>query len=184
MTLDPAVADAKRQHETFGVPRHVYQAWRAQWHSAKRRGIAFDFTLLQWAGWWKVELAAIGPHAKRGLRRGEYMMCRIGDAGAYAPGNVYCGTAKSNAADLKARDPEALSRRMREWHASHVSHLKGKTGAKHPRSRPVLTPLGRFESLQQAGEAHGIARGLVHFRVARSRRHPGWRYADQASKRV
>src|SRR5579862_3899494 len=90
------VSVAKRQMELYGIPAYVYQAWRAQRHSSLRRGIAFRFTLLAWHCWWNTELTAIGPDAKRGRRKGEYVMARLGDKGDYEHGNVYAATPQQN----------------------------------------------------------------------------------------
>lgn len=58
--------------------------------NAKRRGVPFKLTYGQWAHIW----LSSTYYGVRG-----YAMCRYGDAGAYAVGNVYIGSAGRNARD-------------------------------------------------------------------------------------
>jgi hypothetical protein len=179
-----ALAHAKWQQTAFGLPEYTYQAWHSQYNSAKRRGIAFNFTLFAWHSWWQRELAKIGPHAKRGLRKGEYMMCRIADQGAYEDGNVYAGTAKQNQQDIENDIDRSIQRRLRmkAWHATHDCWLDGRRGDAHPKSRAVNTPKGRFGSLALAGEAFGITRQAVLAKVRK--KVAGWSYANSRYKRA
>ena len=169
---DPLIVHARWQMEAFGIPRSMYQAWRAQRHNAKRRSIPFEFSLLAWWSWWRRELTKLGPGARRGVRRGEYMMCRHGDVGPYSEANVYCGTASDNQQDVQPAVRLDRSARMSLRHATNGPPLKGRTGARHPASRPVVTPLGTFESGQQAAEAHGITRQAVSIFIRTGRK--GW----------
>lgn len=63
--------------------------------NAKRRGIPFLFTFETWLHFWKES----GKWDERGNVDGGYVMCRIGDEGAYGPGNVYIGTHNDNVAE-------------------------------------------------------------------------------------
>jgi hypothetical protein len=69
--------------------------------NARNRGIEFKLTYVEWYDWWVAELAIAGPNAKRGRSRGGLVMCRFGDAGAYALGNIYCGTHSDNMRDAR-----------------------------------------------------------------------------------
>jgi hypothetical protein len=60
--------------------------------NAKRRGIEFELTPNQWKAIWFMS----GHWRQRGPRMGQYVMCRVGDAGPYAWGNVFIGPAKVN----------------------------------------------------------------------------------------
>lgn len=62
---------------------------------AIRRGVAWELTYAQWWGIWTLS----GKWDQRGNRYGRYCMCRKGDEGAYAVGNVYIGTWSQNAVD-------------------------------------------------------------------------------------
>ncbi len=70
----------KDPHKAFA--RHV--------HGAAQRGIPFEMTFEEWWGIWE-------PHYhKRGVRADQFVMCRTGDKGPYAVGNVRIDSPKSN----------------------------------------------------------------------------------------
>jgi len=129
-------------------------AWKAQRNRAKQRGIEFRFSYDEWLAWWQAALALRGDDAERGKQRGMLLMCRIGDQGAYEPGNVYCGTDADNAADI----PPEKRRLGHYW-------LKGTTGAAHPRSKAI----GAFPSLTAAAAHYRISRTEVRRRLADGR---------------
>jgi hypothetical protein len=67
-----------------------YVKWISHRGNAKKRGIAFELTFEQWWSLWE-------PHfAKRGTSRGKLVMCRTGDQGPYALGNVRIATGAEN----------------------------------------------------------------------------------------
>jgi hypothetical protein len=112
----------KRQgkgQEKMSRPKVVedWSAWHAEWHRqnrervlakmaarrvspigrydqhrvhAKRRGITFDLTFDEWWSIWQES----GKWEERG--RGGYQMCRLGDQGPYAIGNVRIDTQRNN----------------------------------------------------------------------------------------
>lgn len=65
---------------------------------ARQRGVEFKLTFDEWWAIWKES----GHFAKRGNRHGCYVMCRRGDEGAYAVGNVFIGKFERNFADGRA----------------------------------------------------------------------------------
>lgn len=67
-------------------------AWHSQRRSAMMRGIPWQISLWDWWMVWKIS----GKWGHRGRGRG-YMMCRIGDQGAYSLDNVYIATGSHNA---------------------------------------------------------------------------------------
>jgi hypothetical protein len=140
------------------------QAWLEQKYRAHNRRIEFLLTYEQWRDWWLTELAIRGPSAQRGLGAGRWMMCRFGDQGPYALGNIYCGSHKDNAADV---DHSAAMAGLRTYRAEHGCWLTGKTGEKHPRSKAVDTPDGRFASLTAAATHYGISRTELRRRMAK-----------------
>jgi hypothetical protein len=78
---------------TRSSPRDRYAQHRA---SARERGIAFDLTFEEWWEIWE-------PHfAKRGVSSGAMQMCRNGDVGAYAPGNVRIASHAENCDEATA----------------------------------------------------------------------------------
>ncbi len=70
-------------------------AFAQQRRDARKRGIVFNFEFEQWENWWEINL---GPNwfTLRGHRKGQYVMARLGDVGAYHPDNVKCITAEEN----------------------------------------------------------------------------------------
>jgi hypothetical protein len=58
---------------------------------------------------------------------------------------------------------------------THPMYMKGKTGDKHPRSRAVITPLGRFGSVRIAAKAHMISHSVIS-RYCKSAKHPEYYY--------
>ena len=174
MTNQPVIRDellmAARQQATYGIPEYVFLAWKSQRHSAGKRGIEFWFTLLQWHWWWRDALLSLGPDAKRGRRKGQFVMARIGDQGAYEAGNVYAATPKQNArdipSDVRVAMAEGATATRQERGKPLGAHLKVR-GDGHPRSIPIRTPVGRFGSIALAAEAHGITRQAGHYRVQR-----------------
>lgn len=71
------------------TPLRAYQHQRTA--ALNKRGIEFKLSLMEWWGIWE----ASGHWPERGLGRG-YMMCRIGDQGAYEVGNVFIGEGACN----------------------------------------------------------------------------------------
>jgi hypothetical protein len=57
----------------------------------------------------------------------------------------------------------------------HPMYMKGKTGDLHPRSKAVITPLGRFGSVREAAKAHMISHPLIS-RYCKSAIHPEYYY--------
>ena len=164
---DEAMADR------HAIPAYMRRSYQSHAHSSKSRGIPFAFTILGWCLWWKHELARIGPHARRGLQRGQYVMARKGNQGAYEPGNVECILATDNTAQARPRMAEAVKAAWaRRKAAGERCWLEGRRGDAHPRAKAIVTPLGRFGSAALAAEAHGITRQAAA-RKARAGR-DGW----------
>ena len=70
-------------------------AFNAHRSGAKKRGIEFLFTFDEWWAWWQID----GRWARRGSHQDQLVMARIGDGGAYEPGNVQCITNTQNGRD-------------------------------------------------------------------------------------
>lgn len=68
-------------------------AYRNQERNAKQRGIEWNLSLIEWWEIWQRS----GKWQLRGRGKG-YMMCRFGDTGPYAAGNVYIATGIHNGA--------------------------------------------------------------------------------------
>jgi hypothetical protein len=78
------------------------RAFARQKENAKKRGIQWDLTLWQWWCIWQQS----GKLSQRGRGQG-YVMCRRGDIGAYAVGNVFIATAIENSSS-QARKKSSL----------------------------------------------------------------------------
>jgi hypothetical protein len=170
--MDPRVEMAKQDALTYGIPDEAYQAYRSQVHSCRRRGIEMQFNLKAWWDWWQID----GRWERRGRRGNGLVMARRGDVGPYSPENVYCATNDQNTADV---DPERRRSAIRSgWDAKlqrgERAWLHGKRGDAHPKSRPVITPKGRFGSLALAAEAFGFTRQNAYEKVKNQQ--AGWRY--------
>lgn len=55
--------------------------------NARQRGIEFKLTFEEWSWIWQQS----GKWDERGCKINQYVMCRIGDTGAYEIGNVFIG---------------------------------------------------------------------------------------------
>ncbi len=73
-------------------------AFDQQMANAKRRNVPFLFSYEEWVAWW---VSSLGPdwQQKRGCKKGQYCMARIGDRGAYEPSNVKCILHGENVSD-------------------------------------------------------------------------------------
>lgn len=80
--LIDAIAQAGFSREDV---RRASRAYASQKCSAPRRGIGWAFDRAGWLEWRR----QIGGWERRGCGRGRLVMARRGDAGSYAPGNVY-----------------------------------------------------------------------------------------------
>lgn len=74
------------------LPDGVAQKYRSHRRRAIRRGVGFEMTLPEWWEIWRNS----GCWEKRGVHHGEYVMCRKGDIGPYAVGNVFVDLATEN----------------------------------------------------------------------------------------
>lgn len=163
--IDPALLEARETLERLDLPDAAYHAFRAQRDAAKHRQIDFLFTLDQWWAWWQTYDHEHGcvRWDRRGRSKTDLVMARFGDVGPYSADNVYCATQSKNIADCNERDPGRLARQAIDWHAQHDCHLKGKRGDRHPKSRGMVTPAGRFGSGALAADHYGITRaGAKH----------------------
>ncbi|QWG13643.1 hypothetical protein KMZ29_02580 [Bradyrhizobium sediminis] len=69
--------------------------------NARVRGIEFTLSFGEWLGIWIASRKLL----RRGCRRGQYVMARIGDRGAYAVGNVNIVLATENIAEARRGKP-------------------------------------------------------------------------------
>lgn len=83
--------------------------WRRAKQTAKSRGVAWRLTLEEFARIWLDS----GHWEERGCRRGQYVMARHGDKGAYKVGNVRIITVTQNHEEFKQSPKEIEKMRQR-----------------------------------------------------------------------
>lgn len=71
--------------------------WQQRRNATLLRGISWELTFDQWWSLWSES----GHWPERGSGDGKYCMCRKGDIGPYAVGNVFIGSFSQNAADAR-----------------------------------------------------------------------------------
>ena len=88
--------------------KHPYlpRYYRQRIH-AKRRGIEWNLTFEEWLSAWE----ASGLLHKRGNRRGQYVMARVGDRGAYEEGNIRIITGAQNLREARLKEANNGSRK-------------------------------------------------------------------------
>lgn len=67
-------------------------AWNSQRSNARARGVEWSLKIWDWWQLWQQS----GKWDVRGRQKGQYVMCRFGDVGAYEVGNVYIATCSHN----------------------------------------------------------------------------------------
>lgn len=123
------------------------RAYLHQKHAAlNRRKISWKMTLPEWWGIWD----SSGKWGQRGKGRG-YMMCRVGDVGAYEVGNVYIGEGAHNLSQAakKLDLPIGVSRTTRSRHKPFRAYCNVGGRQIH---------LGTFASASEAEAAYLAAR--------------------------
>ena len=85
---------------------------------AKSRNISFNFTFNEWLEFWLTS----GYWEQRGNKKGQYVMSRYNDAGAYEFENVFIQTQEQNIQDIV---------RTQEMKKHHSEMMKGKKMKPH-----------------------------------------------------
>lgn len=116
--------------------------------AVRRRGIEWQLTLMDWWTVWQES----GRWTERGLGRG-YMMCRKGDLGPYAVGNVFIGPGAENlsAAAKKCDLPIGVARAHKKCKSPYRAYCNIGGKQRH---------LGVFATVQEAHVAYLAARDL------------------------
>ena len=86
--------------------RRLERRFLQQRASAKYRGVEFLLTFEQWRDWW----LATGHVDERGKLRGQWVMARHRDSGAYELGNIKCARAEDNVREQNALRPGEYER--------------------------------------------------------------------------
>jgi hypothetical protein len=152
------------------IPEDAVRAFRQQRINSARRKIPFHFTLEAWFRWW-----CENGWERRGRGADLLVMARHNDEGAYEANNVSAVTGRENGLDVDPERIRAGIRRARAAGKLAPCIWQGKSGAAHPRSKPVIGPDGRrYDSATIAAEAHGVHPSTVARRA--QLRINGWRY--------
>jgi hypothetical protein len=115
--------------------RALNQKWRNKYRlhkaTAALRGIDFLLTFKQWFEIWE----SSGHMHERGRRKGEYVMARKGDRGAYALGNIKIITQDENSSEKRftlrksARKKMSASAKRRDRSAGYSNDHKSAIAA-------------------------------------------------------
>jgi hypothetical protein len=160
-------------------------AYRQQRKNAKKRGIEFPIAFDDWKALWNDS----GKWDLRGRSKGQYVMCRVGDVGPYAIGNVFIATNSENtrqASEHRVYTPEMRERisaaqkgvphlnargvRRGPMSDNHRQKIReAKTGTVNPNANKSVwtamkTPLGVFKNGAEAARAFGITTKAAHLR--------------------
>lgn len=96
--LDPKIllrrmtADEWLTQSRHPTAKRLFLAYRKQYQAAAIRRIAFGLSFCEWLRVW----VDSGKLKERGCRRGQYVMARLKDRGAYRLGNVHIITHADN----------------------------------------------------------------------------------------
>jgi hypothetical protein len=119
-------ADEYRRIRAIGAPakncRRATVAFNRQRQAARQRKIEWKLMLSQWWSIWE----ASGKWGERGRGQG-YVMCRHGDVGPYAVGNVFIARAIENSSNRIGKT-SGLPIGVSKWRGSYRAkrHLAGK----------------------------------------------------------
>jgi hypothetical protein len=131
---------SKMVADGYGQERTPLRAFARQRENAHKRGVEFKFKLWEWWSVWRDS----GKWEDRGLQVGQYVMCRIGDVGAYEPSNVFIDTSINNVSLRSNRKTDL---------PTGVRH-EGKRFVAREMVDGKLREIGRFDSATLAGEAY------------------------------
>lgn len=111
------------------IDQEIKQARRKWWdhrYNSKQRGIDFHLSFDEWWEIWQQS----GHWSQRGCRKGQYVMSRYGDKGAYEVGNVFIQPALHNIRDsnCKPKSPAtklkmSLAKKGRALTAEHKAAI-------------------------------------------------------------
>ena len=105
------------------APKNKGVPWRKFKHhqgSAKQRGIPFLLTFEDWCGIW----FASGHWEERGRRRGQYVMARFMDRGAYERGNVRICSVGENTEEMRSALPPRTKRSHEQYKAQNREYRR------------------------------------------------------------
>jgi hypothetical protein len=126
--------------------KKITRTFNSQRQNAKNRGIGWEINLWQWWLIWQQS----GKWHQRGRGQG-YVMCRCGDLGPYAIGNVYIATGRENSSREHAKI-SGLPMGVSFWHGKYRARRCLKNKVKY---------LGCYATAELAHAAYLAAEGLA-----------------------
>ena len=123
--------------------------------------IKFLLTFEQWFEIWQ----SSGHWNQRGCGRGKYCMSRINDIGNYENGNVYIQTFENNTRERnKLQGNQHTQETIKKIRTARFKQIipKGKANKK---SKPIITPDGKFDSIRIASEYYGCTPEAIGWRI-------------------
>jgi hypothetical protein len=130
-----------------------------QMRNAQKRGIVWKLTFLEWRKVWGRRII------KRGRRKGQYVMARFGDVGAYEVGNVQIVLGQQN--NLDANEGRIRTERNR---ANIRKGIKAYWDALSDNERALRTELARAGQLRTGGNARAQRRPETRLRHSKASR--------------
>ena len=169
-----ANAKAKKNRST------LIGKYKMQQRNAIDRGIPFLLTYEEWLKIWNDS----GKLEQRGRGANKFCMCRVGDLGSYAIGNVFIGTGRENvkagnlgkpvSQEVRDKISASNSGKPHPWSVGeknpmHRPEVKAKisakiSGSKHYAARMVQTPQGIWGSAIECAKALNMPRPTVEWR--------------------
>jgi hypothetical protein len=118
--LEKAKAYRRNKYAKECAKQPFQRAYKDQRYRAFSRGVPFLLTFGEWTSIWLES----GKWEQRGRRRGQYVMARFKDVGAYAVGNVYICEAGVNAGEANyAKRGKSWSDERRDRFEAKRRHL-------------------------------------------------------------
>jgi hypothetical protein len=170
------------------IPVKARRAYIAQKRNAGVRKIGWEFNLWQWWCIWKES----GHWQDRGRGFGLYVMCRKGDVGPYAPGNVFIGTFEQNVSDANRRADNVMPIGVRQEANGLFSvrrnrvHLGTyKTVAEANAAYLLGSPLkSRVWARNAARKPSGLPSGVYRYKAAKTNPYRAYIYIGSKQKHL
>jgi hypothetical protein len=133
--------------------------------NAKKRSIPFLLTFDEWVDIW----LASGKWGQRGARKGQYVMARFGDKGAYEVGNVKICRAEENRAERNTNYPMKGERNP----AFGKNYWLGDTIERRAKISERLSGVPKSDGTRKKMRATATGRRRVYRNGAPTWAHPG-----------
>lgn len=130
----------------LSVARSLRRKYTIQRYGASAHGIKFELTFEQWLQIWQDS----GHLQERGTRKGQYVMARFGDTGAYAVGNVEIITGEGNRSQVQVRNKSSISKLGNRYALGNRGRL-GRKDSEITRAKKSVALLGNLNGFGRKG---------------------------------